>query len=313
MAFRDLSGYAKELYLREKIKQLRAVYAAAQKHLASMANDVTLTDFSRARAEEILKQVNQIVAGLNKDAYSWAKNALPDAYNQGLDFAAERLKALNVTRFVSPTASVHTQAINVLIDDVTIDLITANNGAGKFFQRFVRQTQQAVLQDQEISRAIAQGLIEGGTRKQVSNVLLDNLRQKMKEQKFLVINGRNYRPDSYAELVARTRTREATSQAIVNTSVRYGVDLLQWDTHSEICEYCAQYAGRVYSITGTDPDFPPLVDKPPLHPNCRCVLTPTTRRNLDRQDRLDSIIKLSNSDLIRIDSASRLEQVLTAL
>ncbi len=249
MAFRELNQLAKEMYLRQQVDQLRKIYSAAQKSLVAQLNSVNLTDFQMARAQQLLKQVDVIVTQLNNGVYKWAKDSLPYAYEQGIDLAAERLKALNITRFVAYDAQIHTAAVNALVQSVSTELIMANEGMKKFFNRVITQTQQTLLQDAEISRMISEGLIEGQARRTVSDKILQDLRTQLGEERFLVINGRNYQPSKYAELLARTRTREATSNGTINTALRYGVDLMQWDSHAEICEYCAQFAGRVYSIS----------------------------------------------------------------
>jgi hypothetical protein len=266
-----------------------------------------------SRAQLLLKQVDAVVAQLNTSAYRWAKNSLPYAYEQGIDLAAERLKALNITRFVAYDAKIHTSAVDALVQSVSAELITANIGIKKFINQVITQTQQTLLQDTEINRLIAQGLIQGEARRTVSDKLLQGLRAKLGEERFLVINGRNYQPSKYAELLARTRTREATSNGTINTALRYGVDLVQWDSHSEICEYCAQFAGRVYSISGSDAQFPQLTEKPPLHPNCRCVVIPITKENLESRGYYNEAVKLSNSPSTVVDSFSRFEQLMATI
>jgi SPP1 gp7 family putative phage head morphogenesis protein len=313
MALRELSPLAKEMYLRQQIDQLRKIYSAAQKSLAAQLKSMDLTDFQMARAQQLLKQVNEIVSALNVGSYKWAKISVPYAYEQGIDLAAERLKALGITRFVSYDAQIHTSAVNVLIQDVSTELIMANEGMKKFFNRVIMQTQQTLLQDAEISRMIAEGLIEGEARRTVSDKILQDLRMQLGEERFMVINGRNYQPAKYAELLARTRTREATSHGTINTALRYGVDLVQWDSHAEICEYCAQFAGRVYSISGMDEQFPALTEKPPLHPNCRCVVIPVTKNNLESRGYLDEVVKLSNSPSTMVDSFSRFENIMASI
>jgi len=313
MAFKELSPIAKEMYLRQQIESLIKLYRSAQFNLSKQLKKIDLTDFQRYRAQQLLKEVNGIVAGLNKGVYDWAKNSIPQSYERGIDIAAERLKAIGTTRFVSYDAKIHTSAINALVDDVTIELITANNGMKKFFDRYILQTQQTILQDAEISSMIAEGLIQGEARRTVSDRILKGLRKQMGNQQFIVINGRNYRPDSYASLIARTRTREASSQGTINTALRYGVDLVQWDAHAEVCEYCAQFSGRVYSISGMDKDFPALTEKPPLHPNCKCVILPVTRERLEDRGYLNEVIKLSQAPSIKIDSFSRFEEVLSQI
>jgi len=303
---------AKDLYLRTQIDRLRATYKAAQETLTRKLGSLNITAFERARAEKLLVEIKQIIMGLNKEAYSWAKNAIPVSYNRGIDFAADKLKSLDVTRFVSYDAKIHTQAVAIMIDDVAVDLISANESMGRVFNRFIRQTQQTILQDAQISQTIAQGLATGDTRRQVSSSILKSLQAKMDNQQFISINGRNYRPDKYAELLARTRTREATTQGTINTALRYGIDLVQWDAHAEICEYCAQFAGRVYSISGQDDQFPQLTEQPPLHPNCRCNLEPVTEEALQDRGQMEGIIKLSNAPKVEIDSYARFEEVLAS-
>jgi SPP1 gp7 family putative phage head morphogenesis protein len=313
MAFRELSQLNKELYLRTQIEQLRRVYSAAQKSLVAQLSKINLTDFQKFRAQQLLKQVEEITAQLNNGVYKWAKGSLPYAYEQGIDLAAERLKAMNITRFVAYDAQIHTSAINALVQDVSSELIIANESMKKFFNRVVLQTQQTLLQDSEINRQIAEGLIQGDARRTISDKILQDLRTQMGEERFIVINGRNYRPDKYAELVARTRTREATSQGTINTALRYDVDLVQWDAHAEVCEYCQQFSGRVYSISGADEDFPQLTEKPPLHPNCRCVINPITRENLESRGYLAESIKLSNAPSIKVNSFSRFEELMATI
>ena len=268
MAFRELSKLNREMYLRAQIDELRKLYSSAQKKLTEQLAKSNITDFQKFRAKQLLAQVDVVTAQLNNGVYKWAKSSLPYAYDEGIDLAGERLKALKVTRFVSYDAKIHTSAVDALISDVSTELIMANSSIDKLFSRVALQTQQTALQDAEISRMISEGLIEGETRRGISNKILDELKTQLGEEKYLVINGKNYRPDKYAELVARTRTREATTQGTINTALRYGVDTVQWDAHAEVCEYCQQFSGRVYSISGTDKDFPALTEKPPLHPNC---------------------------------------------
>lgn len=313
MAFNELRGVSSELFYKTSVQILQRYYTDAQWKISQLLKSADLTSFQKFRAEQLIRQVDAIVLSLNRNTYIWAKKYMPNSYNIGIDFAYEQLKKLKVTRFVDYGAKIHTQAIQVLIDSVTNDLIKANESIKHLVGAFVRKTQQTLLADAEISRAIAEGLIEGGTRKQVSDVILKELQAQLGNQQFIVINGRNYQPKYYAELVARTRTREATSQGTMNTCMRYGVDLVQIDVHSGCCEYCQQFSGRVFSISGTDTNFPALRESPPYHPNCLCSIVPTTKITLEDRGYLDEIIKLSNAPSIAIPSFNRFEEIISQL
>ena len=299
------------LLFEAKIKTLKAIYSKAKSDLLAQLARVDLTEAAQIRAKAILAQVDVIVKGLNKSAYSWTRKEIPGSYRTGVDIAAEMLKKYRVTSKVDVFASIHTRAAEALVDDMAVSMLYANNSIQKEFHRLLMTTQQRVLEDKAITRMIAEGAIEGQARRTVSDKILGELKNKLGEGKFIEINGRSYSPDKYAELVARTRMSEASNIGLKNTALDYGLDLVQWDTHSEICEICQQYAGRVYSISGNDPDFPKLEEEPPLHPNCKCHIYPITKQAIE--DGKDSLVRLSNSKLIKIDSHKAYEEELAAV
>lgn len=70
--------------------------------------------------------------------------------------------------------------------------------------------------------------------------------------------GRNWSLHTYATMVSRTTSRQAEILSVVTQDP--GQDLYQISAHGTTCRLCAPYEGRVYSKSGTDPDFPPLSD-----------------------------------------------------
>lgn len=310
MAFSELQGIEKKLYLETKIKELDRLYGQTQKKLLAQLAQVDITEFQRYRTEAILKQVNLTVKVLDGGARKWAVKTIPYAYKRGVDIAGQRLKALKVTDKIAFDAQIHTSGINILADQVTMDLLEANGSIRKNFSRFIRATQQRIIEDKMITRQIAEGLIRGEARRAVSDRMLNEFRKRLGEEKFITINGRNYRPDKYAKLVARTRTREATGQGTINSCLQYGMDLVQVDVHADACEYCQQFMGRVYSISGNHPEFPMLSEEPPFHPQCECNLLPITEESLRSRGYYQQEVKLSNSPTIKIPSFSRFEELI---
>ena len=87
-------------------------------------------------------------------------------------------------------------------------------------------------------------------------------------------------------MVLRTTTRQAEVLSVLTRDPEQ--DLYKISSHNTTCKLCAPLEGRVYSRSGTDPDFPPLaaafgkVDKAGpdtlanswlnIHPNCQHVL-----------------------------------------
>ena len=102
--------------------------------------------------------------------------------------------------------------------------------------------------------------------------------------------GRNWSLHTYCSMVARTTSRQAEILSVLTTDPAH--DLYKISSHGTTCGLCAPYEGRVYSKSGTDPDFPPLASAfgkidpagPDdlsntwlnIHPNCLHVLLPWT-------------------------------------
>ena len=102
--------------------------------------------------------------------------------------------------------------------------------------------------------------------------------------------GRDWSLHTYCSMVTRTTSRQAEVLSVLSADPEQ--DLFKVNSTSTACKLCAPYEGRVYSKSGTDPDFPPLAsafgkvdaDGPDtlantwlnIHPNCLHSLSPWT-------------------------------------
>ena len=84
---------------------------------------------------------------------------------------------------------------------------------------------------------------------------------------------RNYKIRDYAEMCVYTESMTASSQATVNIAVDNDGDLVQVSNHNTICPICQQYEGNIYSISGTDKEYPFYDNYIPAHPRCKHSLT----------------------------------------
>lgn len=96
--------------------------------------------------------------------------------------------------------------------------------------------------------------------------------------------GRRWALDTYAEVVIRTTTREATSRATVERLTERGLDLVTVTSHPHVPDECSPYDGQTFSLSGKSTAFPRLDKLPPFHPRCRHVLSPSGA-NLDEFER----------------------------
>ena len=70
--------------------------------------------------------------------------------------------------------------------------------------------------------------------------------------------GRNWSLHTYCSMVTRTTSRQAEVAAVLSADPDH--DLYKISSHGTTCALCAPYEGRVYSRSGTNPDFPALAD-----------------------------------------------------
>lgn len=102
--------------------------------------------------------------------------------------------------------------------------------------------------------------------------------------------GRHWSLHTYGSMVSRTTSRQAEVLSVLTADPEQ--DLYRISSHGTTCALCAPYEGRVYSKSGTSPDYPPLSDafgkQDPagpdtltntwlnIHPNCWHSLSPYT-------------------------------------
>ena len=292
--FQELQGAEARLYATSVIEELTVVYTAAQTRLRGLLAQ-NQSETARWRHEQLLSQVNDQLRALDAAARKWAATAIPGSFRAGGLDAARILESLDVTRAGTGFTQIQTRAVAALADQTVADLLSANGTMKTQLTRYVRAVQGNAAMDQAISRAIEQGLLEGASGRTINQGVEQALRRSMGQEQFIVINGRHYTPENYAALVARTRTREATTQGTVMTNLEFGNDLVQWDVHAGACPICQTHMGRVYSISGSDPDFPMLEAKPPVHPHCLCNLFPAVKEIMKMRGTYDAMSELSQS------------------
>ena len=249
-----------------EVQKLIDVYTKAQEQLVKIIKEKeakgTMTAYQKSLLNQVMGQLNK----LDNEAKNWTDETIPDSYNAGADAVDSYLKNNGLDTGFS---QLNTGAIQALIDDCYGKLNDANNFIGRRIQDAVRQAGIDA-----VAQKLAQGQTVNQCKKNLIQSLLDEGITCIKDRR-----GRNINLSSYAEVVARSTTREATNTATLNQLQNYGYDLVKMSSHSPTCSICAIYQGRVYSISGKDSDYPPLDtaysgDYANIHPNCAHVLEP---------------------------------------
>jgi hypothetical protein len=126
--------------------------------------------------------------------------------------------------------------------------------------------------------AVSQGVAAGQTRRQVSSAIEDRLvREAVTDSLtgFVDRRGARWQLDTYAEMVARTTTREAMSVGTANRMRETGQQLVTISDHSTETEICKEWEGGTFALPGTVVEgYDTIPDLPPFHPRCMHVATP---------------------------------------
>ena len=286
-------------YAGKRERALKALYQRQQVRLQRSLDTASMTDFAKFRAREQLVQINAIIKELNAGAVAWTQEMVPAMYKHGATAARQTALAYGVdAQPLNFGNRINTSAVDVMVQEIAGDLISANASIQRTASRFIFKTRQTALKDRQIRNIIAEGLTTGSTRRAVSKDIGDALYKKMVERvndgEFIEIKGRSYKSDKYAELVARTQTRAATNQGMANAAIQYGMDLVRIDITPNPCAICQTRQGRVYSLSGNHPDFPQIDTLPPWHPNCGHNHFPVSEEYLKEKGEYGAIKELSN-------------------
>ena len=103
--------------------------------------------------------------------------------------------------------------------------------------------------------------------------------------------GREWKPDRYAEMVVRTRSREVEDIVMAEEMKEVGLDVVQISDANTTTPMCLQFEGKYFSRFGDTPELPRLEIYPPFHPNCRHRMLPQR----DYNKSMGKVNKLKNS------------------
>lgn len=234
-------------------------------------------EFAASRAAQQLAQIRRELAALVAAIPRVVGAEIGRAYRAGLVTADRMARQAGVREgpIGGSFTQLDTRRAEVLLRQTTSDLTTAANSIGRVAERTLRQTHALGLNDQTVNRLLAGGTIEG-VPAQTLRELRQRLRRIAQGGLVEVVNPRSgvvttFKPDYYADLVFQTKTREATTIATAGRLEESGIDLVRI-IGSNSANFCTAFVGKVFSLSGNHPEYPPLASLPgggpPFHPRC---------------------------------------------
>ena len=274
-------------------ERLERIYNVAARELRRALFSLDSASYSPLAASAAGSKAREVTRVLNYAVDKWAGEAIGRGYAKGARMARTTLEILGR----KPRRPPFEDRRRRLHDDLVVLLIRANNSIPDVVDRYLaasamaaRATQAARVQEfnfgqaeRELGALAAQAEAQEKSRGWLSRRVRDFLHDLIGDDEFIEINGRMYRMGKYAELVARTTMRESQTAATLDLCRQYENDLVYISDHNTDCDVCAEFEGNTYSISGTSPDYPMLLEEPPFHPNCKHVLLATSEAAIEVQ------------------------------
>ena len=265
-------------------RKLVLIYEASAGRLMTSLLGLDVVNFTEIGALRVREKVDVIIRKLNRASARWLGRTIHVAYSEERRITENRLLMMGAERN-RKRSKIHAKAIKRLIDSVGKDLVRANESirtiAGQYVE-LIRQGASGAKELQAFSKltvkerariadlvdwAFREGESQGALRSRIMGYLKDRLQGN----KFITINGRNYKIGKYVDLVADTALSTAASEATEATAREYDHDLVEIAAKGGSCDECQEIEGKVYSLSGNTPGYPVLEEHVPLHPRCRHV------------------------------------------
>jgi hypothetical protein len=277
-----------------RTSEIVSAFGAVQSEMRRSLGSLDVGAFSETKAGKVKRDLIGSIDTLAVFAARWAVKAVKARYQDEQGKARNRLEMIGAKRNRGFDKRRHAQAMERSSDAILKDYMKATASMKMLVGQYIdglRRHNASLMQVQEfdasalgpladeyIGALVTDAIANNKARGWVSSQIMDWLRKNLADGNYITIGTRRFEVRAYSELVARTRMIEAASEATKASCREYDNDLVEFSTHAEPCEACAELEGQVFSISGENDKYPMLTDDvtPPVHPNCEHGLYATS-------------------------------------
>lgn len=260
-----MADYPTQVNVKEaQISKLIDAYKSAYKQIYEEI--ATSTKFGAANRKAILAQIEGILTDLGEQTQAWIDETIPAQYKVGADTAVSQMKAIDFPVEIKTGFNrVHRDAIAALVDDTSKAFAESLSGVNRSARQLLGKATKELITQQLATGQIA-GQATKETQKRIVSILQDEGLAALKDK-----SGRAWQLDDYTEMLVRTKSVEARNTGLKNRMVENNMDLVQVSSHGAT-DVCADWEGKILSLTGATPGYPTLADAEAdglFHPNCK--------------------------------------------
>ena len=256
------------------IAEIQSRYRSAMRELRNRLNELPLDSMQRAQVEAALKDVSDIMRRLNLDMDDWAKAAFPKAVSNGIQTALLCLGASGASAGLSTRfTGVNKRMLEAVMADTQSDLLAVTQNIERRVRVAVRKVSAEVLRSN-----MAQGINGMRTNKRDMYARLREELGKSLDTGIIDAAGRRWNPETYLEMVTRTKLMEAHMNGTINEALERGVLYGRVSKHGAT-DACKNWEGKLVKLVADAPGNFPTVDdaratREVFHPNCRHLVMP---------------------------------------
>ena len=246
----------------EEAARLAKLYEAAEREIIS----AIAIGISRGQDMKYLTtmrdNVQAILTVLRTESSRWAEESIPASYIIGADSATEQLKRAGVGEVLTGFGGIHQQAVEILAENAYNRLDQCALVIGRRTDDIYRQ----------LALEATRGSIVGHRTYAQAAERFEGLLSEKGITGFVDSAGREWNMKTYSRMVGITTTMEAHLEGTANRLIENGRDLVRISQNGSKHPECAQWEGKVVSLTGRTQGYPTLAHARStglFHPNCK--------------------------------------------
>lgn len=245
---------------KKELDKLISIYLKAETDIINEIGRLRSQGLVDYHAVAALERVQSILRKMESDSWEYAPKMIEKQFYARVP-EARKIKGESIKKHISgyTNATVLTGEQHSIIDRLTTNLMGEITEASI---TVMETLQKAIIGhvEPDIYRRVGleQVALQQATGRGVYKIVPGFVETLRREgiTAFIDKAGRNWSLHTYCSMASRTTSRQAEVLAVLTADPEQ--DLYQISSHGTTCALCAPYEGRVYSRSGTNPDFPPL-------------------------------------------------------
>lgn len=241
----------------DSLEKLLALFEKVSINLLDVVRNVL--GIPKSRMAKYFLGIDDIVSAMQDEAAALLLQLIEESYKRG---SQETVNSLNIKGFenlnAKLSAGVDRVAVQQIVDDAFYTILEATD----FMNQDVKDRIETIIQE-----ANRTSLVEGMSRRQATQKAIAEATDRGITG-VIAKNGAKIPVEKYLAGTIQYYQRKAHVDGAINRMLQNDLDLIYVNSVGITCSKCAQYQGRVYSLSGKDKRFPPLVERPPYHSHC---------------------------------------------